>query len=168
MKQSAALYAYKLLTRALPPTKAFELKNFLLRKCGVQVGKNVRCVSSATFSLTGKLKIGDGSFIGHGVSIIGGDADVVIGRNVDIAPGVLIVTGSHEITPLADRVAGPGFSSEIIISDGCWIGAGAIILGGTVLSKNTIVAAGAVVNGAHPSHCIIAGIPAKVIRKLQP
>lgn len=168
MKQTAALYLYSIITKFLPSTRAYALKRFLLKKSGVIIGDSVRCVSSATFFLSGNLSIGQDTFIGHNVTVVGGDADVEIGRNVDIGPGVLIVTGSHQTTPHADRVAGPGYSSSITISDGCWIGAGAIILGGTFLAKNTMVAAGAVVKGKHPSHCIIAGVPARVIRKYHP
>lgn len=150
----------------LPPTRAYKLKRFLLELSEASIGHNVRIVSSARFNLTGRLSIGSDTFIGHNVSVIGGDANIDIGDNVDIAPGVMIISGSHQINPTSDRVAGPGYSSTITIGNGCWIGAGSIILGGTTLGENTVIAAGAVVKGEYPSRCIVGGIPAKVIRHL--
>lgn len=166
MKQSTMLYFYSLLSSLLPPTRFYGLKRFILNLSRIHIGKDVRCVSSARFNLTGRLTIGNGTYIGHRVLIVGGDAEVVIGKNVDIAPNVLIVSGSHEITPYSDRVAGAGYSAPIFIGNGCWLGAGSVILGASRLGENTIVAAGAVVKGDFPSRVIIGGVPAKIIKYL--
>lgn len=52
----------------------------------------------------------------------------------------------------------------IKIGKGCWIGAKATILDGTVLGDGCIVAAGAVVNGNFPPMSILGGVPAKIIK----
>jgi acetyltransferase-like isoleucine patch superfamily enzyme len=130
------------------------------------VSKYVRCVSSATFWLTGSLSIGEGTWIGHEVIIVGGDAPISIGANCDFAPRVSIVTGSHRINSHGPRVAGDGYSLPISIGNGCWIGAGAIILGGTTIGERSIVAAGAVVKGNFPGGSLIGGVPARVIREI--
>ncbi|MFI5156975.1 MAG: acyltransferase, partial [Chitinophagales bacterium] len=50
----------------------------------------------------------------------------------------------------------------------CWLGAGAKIMPGVVLGDWTIVGAGAVVTGSFPGgHCIIGGIPARIIKELE-
>jgi acetyltransferase-like isoleucine patch superfamily enzyme len=57
--------------------------------------------------------------------------------------------------------------ASIIISDNCWIGAGAIILPGVHLGNHTIVAAGAVVTKSFSDeNCILAGNPALVRKKI--
>lgn len=48
-----------------------------------------------------------------------------------------------------------------------WIGGNCTILGGVVIGDNVVVAAGAVVTKDVPSNCVVAGIPAKVIKQLE-
>lgn len=164
--QAVGLYAFSLVARLLPATRFFGLKRWLLRLAGAQVGDNVRCASSARFQLTGGLQIGADTWIGHEVLVVGGDAPVRIGACCDIAPRVLLATGTHQIAPHAAHVAGKGYSLPISIGDGCWIGAGAIILGGTTLGPHCIVAAGAVVRGQFPGRVLIGGVPARVIKPI--
>lgn len=161
------LYLVHFLMSLLPPTRAFALKALLLRWAGATVGRDVRIVSSARFYLTGNLLIGDDTWIGHEVLVVGGQADVRIGARVDIAPRVTLVTGTHEISSDSDRAAGRGTSHPIDIGDGVWIGAGSTILGGTRIGECGVVAAGAVVTRNTSSRSIVGGVPAKVLRPLQ-
>ena len=50
------------------------------------------------------------------------------------------------------------------IGSGSWLGANVVILPGAHIGENCVVAAGAVVRGTFPDRCVIAGVPAKVIR----
>ncbi len=54
----------------------------------------------------------------------------------------------------------------ILIGNNCWIGDKATILGGVTIGNNVIVAANSVVTKSIPNNCIVAGIPAKIIKKL--
>lgn len=92
--------------------------------------------------------------------------NITIGSNVDIAPMCYIGTGTHEITPRSNKIAGNGYSLPIKIADGCWLCVRSTILPGTQIDKKCIVAAGAVVKGSYKSLSLIGGIPAKVIRTL--
>lgn len=152
----------------MPPTRLYRLKRWILNSAGATIGDNARIVSSAKFFITGNLTIGDNTFIGHQVLIVGGEANVVIGENCDIAPNVLLASGTHKIELNSNRVAGKGYSLPIIIGDGSWVCAGAIILGGTTIGNYSIVAAGTVVKGDFPPYSLIAGVPARVIRNLNP
>lgn len=58
------------------------------------------------------------------------------------------------------------FSAPITIKEGCWICSGAIVCGGVTIGENSVVAAGAVVTRDVPSNSLVAGVPAKVIRKI--
>jgi acetyltransferase-like isoleucine patch superfamily enzyme len=155
------LFIMHLLMTVMPPTRCFALKRALLRWAGAEVGTNVRVVSNARFYLTGRLVIGDHTWIGHETLVVGGDADVVIGSRVDIAPRVLLVTGSHELFTTNDRAAGKGYSSPIVIEDGAWIGTSSTILGGVIVGSCAVVAAGALVNSDVESRCMYGGVPAR-------
>lgn len=148
----------------LPPTRFFGLKRALWRWAGATIGERVRFCSSSRIRVQGALRIGAETWIGHDTLIVGGDAEISIGQRCDIAPRVLIATGTHKLDLGSARVAGPGKSLPIHIGNGCWIGAGAILLGGTEIGSGSMVAAGAVVRGIFPSGSLIAGNPAKIIR----
>jgi acetyltransferase-like isoleucine patch superfamily enzyme len=152
--------------RCLPQTRLFGLKRWLLRWAGVAVADNVRVVSSARIMIGGTLSIGTDTWVGHEVLIVGGGAAIEIGDYCDIAPRVTFLTGSHEIDRHGLHIAGKGYSLPILVENGCWICAGATILGGTRIGARSIVAAGAVVKGDFPAGSLIGGVPARTLRTL--
>ncbi len=162
--KSARTYLYCMVVGVLPATRCFALKNALLRWAGVRVGGRVKIVSSARFYTGGWLEIGDDTWVGHEVLVLGGDAPLFIGANCDIAPRVSFISGTHRVNPQGPHVAGGGYSLPIQVGDGCWICTGATILGGTTIGERSIVAAGAVVKGDFPAGSLIGGVPARVLR----
>ena len=136
----------------------------LLRWSGAEVGKNVRINSSAVFSGNGDLSIGEDVWIGAGSVIMPvAPARVAIGSHVDIGPGVMILTGSHEIDPDGLHIGGRGTAKSVTVGDGCWLGARVTILPGATLAEKTLVAAGAVVTKSVDEPCsLVAGVPAVV------
>ena len=163
--KSWRLFIFHFVMIFVPPTRCFALKRALLRFCGATIGNNARIASSARFYLTGPLEIGPSTWVGHEVMILGGAVAVTIGANVDIGPRVMIVTGSHRLWENPDRAAGSGFSKPIIIQDGSWVGAGAIILGGVTIGEASMVAAGALVRQDVAPHTAVAGVPAQLFGK---
>lgn len=161
------LWIYKRLTGWLPETRCFGLKAALLRWAGAKIGKNVRIGSSAMIIGCGELEIGDDVWIGAKALIaLSSPAKVTIGSHVDIGPGVMIVTGSHKIEPNGDHIGGEGTSESVTIGDGSWICARATILPDVKLAQKTLVAAGAVVTErCAETNCLLAGIPAKVVKR---
>lgn len=155
------LFAAHLLFALIPPTRGFALKRALLRWCGADVADDARIVSSARFHLGGALMIGRGAWIGHQVLMVGGEAAVTIGAEVDIAPRVTIVTGSHRRGAPGARAAGTGFSAPVAVGDGAWLCAGATILPGVAVGARSVVAAGAVVIRDVPADAIVGGVPAR-------
>ena len=57
------------------------------------------------------------------------------------------------------------YSAGIVIEDDVWIGANAVILDGVTVGKGAVIAAGAVVSKDVPPLAIVAGVPAKVVRR---
>ena len=53
----------------------------------------------------------------------------------------------------------------VSIGSGSWLGAGAIVLPGSNIGRNVVVAAGSVVRGTVPDHCVVAGVPARIVRE---
>ena len=90
---------------------------------------------------------------------------IKIGANCDIAMEVLFCTSTHEIGN-SEKRAGRAYGKEIIIEDGCWIGARVTILPGVKIGKGCIVAANAVVTSNCDEDSLYAGVPAKKIKKL--
>ena len=158
------LYLYNQLVAFFPPTRLFAMKRSLLRWAGASVGDDVRITSSARFWLTGDLEIGSGSWIGHEVFVAGGNAAVYIGKDVDIAPRVSLITGTHKRGSSGKKAAGPGYSLPITIGDGAWIGACATIIGGVEIGEGALVAAGALVRTRVDARTSVGGVPAKKIR----
>jgi acetyltransferase-like isoleucine patch superfamily enzyme len=111
------------------------------------------------------LSIGDRCVIGRGSHIVAHQS-VVIGDDVWTGPYVYITDQNHGYeeldTPIGKQVPQ---NRPVTIGAGSWLGAGAIVLPGAHIGRNVVVAAGSVVRGTVPDHCVVAGVPAKVIRE---
>jgi acetyltransferase-like isoleucine patch superfamily enzyme len=114
------------------------------------------------------VKIGDSCSIGRGSHVVGHQS-IEIGNDVFTGPHVYITDQNHSYGDL-DVPIGRQWpeNNPVVIGDGCWIGTGAIILPGTRLGRNVAVAGGAVVRGEFPDHCVVAGVPAKIVRRYDP
>ena len=92
---------------------------------------------------------------------------IQIGENCVIAAGVNIIdTNGHQVNSL-NRTIGRDNPQPITIGDNVWIGLNAIILKGSVIGDNCVVAAGSVVKGVFPNNTLIQGNPAQGIAELQ-
>ncbi len=87
-------------------------------------------------------------------------AAITIGTKVAISREAFICTASHDIT----KGCRPLKTAPIVIQDGVWIGARAIILPGVTIGEGAVVAAGAVVTKDVPAWHIVGGNPAKLIK----
>jgi len=88
---------------------------------------------------------------------------IIIGKGSWIAPNVGLITSNHNVHDLENHDEG----KDIEIGDDCWIGMNSVILPGVNLGNKTIVGAGSIVTKSFPDgDCVIAGNPAKLIRKL--
>lgn len=116
----------------------------------------------------GKIEIGDG--FGISGTTIYSTSSITIGKNATIGANCKIIDNDfHPLDPEQRRL---NLNEEytlrkpIKIGDNCFIGMNSIILKGTTLGDNVVVGAGSVVHGQFPDNCIIAGNPAKIIRRI--
>jgi serine acetyltransferase len=114
------------------------------------------------------VRIGDRCMIGRGSHIVG-HFEIDIGDDVHTGPHVYITDQNHGYAD-PDQVVHVQWPSDIPvhIGTGSWLGAGVVILPGTELGRNVVVGAGAVVRGTFPDHCVIAGVPARIVRRYVP
>ena len=136
----------------------------VLNRLGMDIHRNVLLEPGLTITQTRKITMGEGCVINMGCTI-DGNGSVVLGRNVRIAVGVSILTGTHLIGAPQQR-AGDIRSHSVRMGDGVWVGAHAVIFPGVTVGAGAIVAAGAVVRHDVPPNVIVAGVPARTVEHL--
>lgn len=91
--------------------------------------------------------------------------ELTIGNNVSIAPRCILALVSHpnfsKIRPFLREK-----DARIVIGDNVWIGAGCIIMPEVTIGANAVIGAGSVVTKDVPEGTIVAGVPAKIIKKV--
>ena len=92
-------------------------------------------------------------------------ATVTIGDDVQIGPGVQLLTATHPVEPGPRRDKWEA-AQPIVIGDNVWLGGGVIVCPGVTIGADTVVGAGSVVVQDLPSGVVAVGSPAKVIRTL--
>ena len=108
------------------------------------------------------IRVGDNFLANYNVTILD-RAAVEIGSNVLIAPGSVLTTVNHSLSPRR-RLENQCRALPIRIADNVWIGANCTILPGVSIGENAVIAAGAVVTKDVPANAIVAGVPAKLLR----
>lgn len=148
----------------LPPTRLFQLRLALLNCTGMKLQKNVKFCGRGWIYGRGTVEVGVNTWVGLDTLFYTHiEAPIYIGKNCDIGPGTVFVTGSHALGNVSRR-AGVGKCAPIMIGDGCWLGARVTVLGGVSLGEGSIVAAGSVVIKNVPPNVLVGGVPARVIR----
>lgn len=104
------------------------------------------------------------AYINFNVTILD-TSPVTIGDRCFIAPGVVISCAAHPVN-FEQRGLGMEISKPITIGEGVWIGAHATVCGGVHIGDHSVIGAGAVVLKDVPADCVVAGVPAHVIRKI--
>lgn len=93
------------------------------------------------------------------------DGEVFVGDKVMFGPNVTIATANHPIEP-GLRSHALQYNKSVHIEDNVWIGAGAVIVPGVTIGKNTVIGAGSVVTKNIPENVVAVGNPCRVLRKI--
>ncbi|KAI9148361.1 putative acetyltransferase C18B11.09c [Paramyrothecium foliicola] len=114
------------------------------------------------------VKVGSNVFINHGCVMID-TSPISIGSRTLFGPSVHIYSGGHPVDPeLRNGTFGPEFGKPVSIGEDCWIGGNVTILPGVTIGNGCTVGAGSVVTKDVPPYHVVAGNPAKILRKLEP
>ena len=128
----------------------------------VVTGKKVRISGGCRLYVTGKLAIGDNTYINPN-SIIIAHNEITIGDNCAISWKCQIMdTDMHHL--VIDGKAYPN-SLPIKIGDNVWVGSGCTILKGVTIGNGAVVAAGSVVTKNVASKTLVGGVPARVLKE---
>ena len=112
--------------------------------------------------------IGDRCVIGAGSTLIAHES-ITVGDDVWFGQNVFVSDASHGYqdpeTPIGLQL-GPHL--PVVVGAGSWIGHGVIVLPGAQIGRHVVVGAGSVVRGVVPDHAVVAGVPARVVRRHEP
>lgn len=112
--------------------------------------------------------IGDRCVIGAG-STLTAHSSITVEDDVWFGQRVFVSDASHSYqdpeTPIGVQL---GEHQPVVVGEGSWIGHGSIILPGARIGRHVVVGAGSVVRGTVPDHVVVAGVPARVVRRLEP
>ncbi len=171
--RQAAIVGYLGVARHLPWSPrpggglSRRLRATLARQMLDECGTHVNVEHGAWFGSGRGVRLGDRSDIGMDALVMG---PARIGADVMMGPRCILLAASHETGDTARPMNSQGFAAdrEIVVEDDVWIGAGSIILPGRRIGRGSIVGAGAVVAHDVPPWSVVAGNPARVVRRRRP
>lgn len=141
-----------------------------LSENGVTLGDHVTIDQGAILRGSGVIRhLGVGIDVGARTSIgafnvLLGQGGISIGEDCLLSPSVTVVSENHIYADPSVPIRAQGEERlRTVIEQDVWIGAGAVILGGSHIGRGAVVAAGAVVRGIVEPETIVGGIPARVI-----
>jgi len=149
----------------LKPSQVQERRDFLSKIFG-KIGRKCNILPPFRCDYGFRIEVGENFFANYNFIVLDGNY-VRIGDNVWIAPNVGIYAAGHPLD-VEDRIGGEEYAFPVTIGDNVWIGGGVTIIGGVTIGKNAVVAAGSVVIRDVPPDTLVAGNPARVVRKLGP
>lgn len=151
---------YKTVFRFSPRFMFHKWRIFLLRTFGAKIGFGCKVDPTCFIWAPWNLEMGDFVCLAGATDIYTVD-HIKIGSNVAISQRAFVCTASHDISSL-DR---PLIHSAIEIHDNAWVCAESFIGGGVIINEGAVVAARAVVTKDVVSWAVVAGNPARFIKK---
>ena len=161
------------LCRLMPQFTLTTVRASVYRCLGVSVGPRVAFLGPVDITGSGpnpyaRIRIGADTIIGSVNVLFNAEGAITIGRNVHIAQFVHIFTSKHVIGSSEQRFS-PAFEAmPVVIEDGAWIGTAVTILPGVTIGRGSVVSAGSVVRRDVPPNMLVSGVPAVVVRELNP
>lgn len=166
-KETVDRWARNLLINLLPDLWLINksVRPALARLCGMKCEAGAVLQKGIFYGNPKNVSIGTKSIVCRGAFLDGYDK-ITIGSNVAIAFQVTFITSTHELGTKERRV-GKLSGSPIVVGDGVWIAARAIIGPGTEIGAGSMISAGAALMQSVPANSLVAGVPGKVITRLE-
>jgi len=146
------------------PAEFTEVRRRYYNRRGMIIAKKTSL--SPNVRIKGLVEISEGSSIAHNCTLSGEKVGIFIGRNVMIAPNVVIVAFNHGFSRMDIPMAGQEYvEAPIIIEDDVWISANCTICKGVRIGKGSIVGANSLILSDVDGYSIVGGVPAKLISR---
>lgn len=164
------LYAAHLRAQAIlatfnaSPADAGEERRALLASLFARFGEGSVLKPTLRCDYGFNISVGDRSFINFDCVLLDCNR-IVIGNEVQFAPGVHVYTATHPLDA-RQRRSGVEYALPVVIGDGVWLGGGVIVCPGVTIGENTVVGAGSVVVRDLPANVLAVGNPCRVVRTL--
>lgn len=159
MKKFFRCLYYYLLNNWVNEIPSWTVRRFVYKCCGMKIGTGSRIMLHVVVLRPKDIVIGSHSIV-NAYSLLDGRGQLEIGDNVNISMYSIIYSASHySFSKTFDY-----YTKKTIIDDCCWIGCRAIIMAGSHIRRNGIVAANSVFKGVGEIGGIYVGMPAKLVR----
>lgn len=153
-------FFFNILVFKTPLFPFYWCKVSLLRLFGAKIGRNVVIKPSVNIKYPWFLELGNNVWVGEKVWI-DNLTKVQIGNNVCLSQGSLLLTGNHNYTKESfDLMVKP-----IVLEDGVWIGARAVVCGGCICRDHSVLSVGSIASGELESGWIYRGNPCVKTKK---
>lgn len=131
---------------------------WILKLFGAKIGRDVRIKPFIYIKYPWKLELGDHSWLAE--CFIENLAPVIIGKNCCVSQNATLMTGNHNYKSVNFDL----ITKAIVLEDGAWIGANAIVCPGVTAYSHSVLAVGSVANKDLEAYCIYQGNPAVKVR----
>jgi len=139
-----------------------EIKELMCQLTGKSIPGRFRLFPPVYSDFGKNITLGDGVFINSGCCFQD-QGGVVIGDGCQIGHQVVFATIDHSLDPEHRHDVD---MSPIVLGRNVWVGSHATILRGVTVGDDSVIAAGAVVTRDVPPRTVVAGVPAKPVKKL--
>lgn len=141
-----------------------ELREIMSRLIGKEVDESFRMFPPFYTDFGKNITFGKNVFINSGTHFQD-QGGIIIGDNAFIGHNVVLATINHDLYPKNNR---KNHYAPIVLKNNIWIGSNATITSGVTIGEWSVVAAGAVVTTDVPPYSVVGGVPARVIKTIDP
>lgn len=138
---------------------SWSIRKILYRLYGIKIGHGSRIMIHVIIFHPQEVTIGCGSIV-NSYALLDGRGGLVIGNNVNISMYAILYSASHKsYSPSFEY-----YTSKTIIEDCCWIGTRSIVMPGSIVRRNSIIAVNSTFKGISENAGIYVGVPAKFLK----
>jgi len=141
-----------------------DTRRAILHELVGEVGEGAEVMAPFQCDYGYQISVGARTFINYGAIVLDA-ATVTVGDDVQIGPGVQLLTALHPLES-EPRRRGVETAAPVSIGDGAWLAAGVIVLPGVDIGADAVVGAGSVVTSDLPAGHLCFGNPCRVIRQI--